>query len=265
MSTSLSATLMEFLTRLFGDEDARNEFLADGPGYLEKHGLDDLSCADFDDAMYSFFENAEFENNKDGHNLAGNFTNTVAHDGQSDHEAISEHLTKIVHEYGDTYVTNNDNDVVNDNSFQGQIFADGDVTFDNDITSASGDGAVAAGDDIDGDVVTGDGSFIGDDNQVGDGAFGAGSVSGGVNVEDGGAFANNGSTANGSQDDNSSRNEDSFNTDNSNNSDNSVAVDVDVDDSLNDNSSTDNSQDNDDNSETNLLSNNNVAGDDVDA
>ncbi len=261
MSTSLSATLMEFLTRLFGDEDARNEFLADGPDYLAKHGLDDLSCADFDDAMYSFFENAEFENNKDGHNLAGNFTNTVAHDGQHDQEAISEHLTKIVHEYGDTYITNNDNDVVNDSSFQGNIFAGGDVDFDNSIVSASGDGAVAAGDDINGDVVTGDDNVTGDNNQVGDGAFGAGSVSGGVNVEDGGAFANNGSNASGSQDDNSVRNEDSFNTDNSDNSDNSATVDIDVEDSFNDNS--DNSQTFEDNSETTVASNNQIAGDDI--
>ena len=150
MSTSLSATIMEFLNNIFGDEAERAEFLDNPEAYFAAHDLDDLSCADFDDALVSFFDNSSGDNN-----LGGRFENTVAAPGESDHEAIAKHLTEIVHNYGDTYVTNNDNDVVNDNSV-GQIIADGDVTLDNDITSASGDGAVAAGDDINGPTNTGD-------------------------------------------------------------------------------------------------------------
>lgn len=219
MSTSLSATIMEFLNNIFGSEEARAEFLEDPEGYLAANNLDDLSCADFDDAVVSFFENAEFENEGGDNNQGGTFNvnvagPTVPHDGQDDHEAIAEHLTKIVHEYGDTYITNNDNDVVNDASFNGTIISDGDVSFDNDITSASGDGAVAAGDDIDGDVVTGDGNVIGDDNQVGDdSAFGDGANSGSISADDGSAvsLAGDDATSTGSADDNSVENEDSFN------------------------------------------------------
>lgn len=232
MSTSLSATLMEFLNNLFGNEEERTAFLANPSDYLAEHGLDDLSCADFDDAIVAFVEN----NGRGDVDLGGSFHNTVPQHGESDHDAIVKHLTEIVHNYGDTYITNEDNDVYNDQSFNGTVIADGDVTFDNDIVSASGDGAVAAGDDIeDSNIVTGDDNIIGNGNQVGDGAFGAGSVAGGVNVDDGGAFANNGSTASGSQDDNSQDNDQDNDTTvtntttNTDNSDNSVNTDVDVD------------------------------------
>ncbi|GAA3248459.1 hypothetical protein GCM10017691_58640 [Pseudonocardia petroleophila] len=232
MSASLSATIMEFLNNIFGDPAERAAFLADPEGFLADNGLDDLSCADFDDAIVAFVEN----NGRDDVNLGGTFTNTVPRDGESDHEAIARHLTEIVHNYGDTYITNEDNDVYNDQSFNGTVIADGDVTFDNDIVSASGDGAVAAGDDIeDSNIVTGDDNIIGNGNQVGDGAFGAGSVAGDVSVDDGGAYATNGSSASGSQDDNSQDN-DITNTDNSDNSVNdsgNTTVDVDVDDAFN--------------------------------
>lgn len=232
MSASLSATILEFLNNIFGDEAERTAYLADPSGYLTDHGLGDLSCADFDDAIVAFVEN----NGRDDVNLGGTFTNTVPHDGESDHEAITRHLTEVVHNYGDTYITNEDNDVYNDQSFNGTVIADGDVTFDNDIVSASGDGAVAAGDDIeDSTIVTGDDNVVGDGNQVGDGAFGAGSVSGGVTVDDGGAFANNGSTAVGSQDDNSQDNDQDNDTTvtSTDNSDHSVdtVVEVDIEDS----------------------------------
>lgn len=247
MSASLSATIMEFLNNIFGDEAERSAYLADPSGYLTDHGLGDLSCADFDDAIVAFVEN----NGRDDVNLGGTFHNTVPEHGESDHEAIAKHLTEIVHNYGDTYITNEDNDVYNDQSFNGTVIADGDVTFDNDIVSASGDGAVAAGDDIeDSNVVTGDDNVIGNNNNVGDGAFGAGSVAGGVTVDDGGAFANNGSNASGSQQDNDQDNDvtNTTTTTNTDNSDNSTNTTIDVDDSFQANTEIDDSFQ--DNSET---------------
>lgn len=215
MSTSLSATLIEFLSNLFGSEQEAAAFVANPEGYLAEHGLDDLSCADFDDAIVAFVEN----DGRGDVDLGGDF-HTEPRDGESDHEAIARHLTEVVNNYN--YITNEDNDVYNDQSFNGTVIADGDVTFDNDIVSASGDGAVAAGDDIeDSNIVTGDDNIIGNNNNVGDGAFGAGSVAGGVTVDDGGAFANNGSNAAGSQDDNSDNRVD--------NSDNSVNTEIDTD------------------------------------
>lgn len=270
MTSSLSATLIEILERIFGED--RQEFLDNPEGYLSEHGLDSISCEDFNDVFVSFLENAEFENDR-GPVQLGADVHVHPSDDKDDHESIAEHLTTIVHEYGDTYV--DDRDVYNDQSFNGTIIAD-DVTFDNDIVNASGDGAVAAGDDIeDSNIVTGDDNVIGNNNQVGDGAFGDGAIQGGVTVDDGGAFANNGSTANGSQDDNSQDNDQdndttittTTNNDNDDNSttDNSINTDIDVDveDSFQDNS--DNSIDTDDsfNTETELLSNNNLAGDDI--
>lgn len=253
MSTSISATIMEFLSKLFGDEQAAAEFLESPEEYLAANNLDHLSCADFDDAIVSFFENAEFHNTGGDNDQGGTFNvslpgQTVAAAGQSDAEAIAQHLTNIVNEYGDTYVTNYDNDVINDNSFQGQIFAGGDVNFDNDIISASGDGAVAAGEDINGDVVTGDDNVVGDGNQVGAGAFGDGAVShSSLSADDGSAIsvAGDNATSTGSNDytddhsvtatatdsfndnsDNSDTNTDSFNdnSDNSDDSDNSTTT-----------------------------------------
>lgn len=257
MSTSLSATIMEFLNNIFGDPAERAEYLADPSGYLTDNGLGDLSCADFDDAIVAFVENS----GRDDVNLGGTFTNTVPQDGESDHEAIARNLTEIVHNYGDTYVTNEDNDVYNDQSFNGTVIADGDVTFDNDIVSASGDGAVAAGDDIeDSNIVTGDDNVIGNGNQVGDGAFGEGSIQGGVTVDDGGAFGNNGSSASGSQDDNSQDNDQDNDVTNTDNSDNSINtdVDVDIDDSFQANPSFE------DNSDSSTNDSGNITVDDVD-
>lgn len=252
MSTSLSATIMEFLNNIFGDPTERAEYLADPSGYLTDHGLGDLSCADFDDAIVAFVEN----NGRDDVNLGGTFTNTVPHAGESDHEAITRHLTEIVHNYGDTYVTNEDNDVYNDQSFNGTVIADGDVTFDNDIVSASGDGAVAAGDDIeDSNIVTGDDNVIGDDNQVGDGAFGEGSIQGGVTVDDGGAFGNNGGTASGSQDDNSQDNDQDNDTTVTTTTEIDTDIDTDIDNSVNDSGNTDNSVEDSGNLDVNVEDN----------
>lgn len=239
MSASLSATIMEFLNNLFGDEEARAAFLADPEAVLDEYGLGDLSCADFDDAIVAFVENS----GRDDVNLGGTFHNTVPQDGESEHEAVARHLADIV--TNNTYITNEDNDVYNDSSV-GTVIADGDVKFDNDIVSASGDGAVAAGDDIEGDVVTGDDNVLGNNNQVGDGAFGTGSVSGGVTVDDGSAFASTGGTASGSNDDNDVTT--TTTTTNTDNSDNSVNTTIDVDDSFQANTEVDDSFQ--DNSET---------------
>ena len=235
MSSSLSATLIEILERIFGED--RQEFLDNPEAYLSEHGLDSISCEDFNDVFVSFLENAEFENDR-GPVQLGADVHVHPSDDKDDHESIAEHLTTIVHEYGDTYV--DDRDVYNDQSFNGTIIAD-DVTFDNDIVNASGDGAVAAGDDIeDSNIVTGDDNVIGNNNQVGDGAFGDGAIQGGVTVDDGGAFGNNAGNAVGSQDDNSQDNDitqdnDTTTTttttnDNDDNSttDNSVNTDIDV-------------------------------------
>jgi hypothetical protein len=221
MSNTATATLLELLSKLFGgDEELRNEFLDNPDRFIEKYELEDLSCDDFNEAILAFVDN------HDGgeYNLGGKFytdkgegkfyADKDEHDGD-DHEAVKTVIKKIVEE-GDTYhVTHNyDNDTVYDNSFKGDVYADGDVRFDNDITVAEGDGAVAAGDDITGDVATGDNNF----NE--------GTIVGGDQVaDDGGAIAGGeDSIAVGNNEDN-----DDFRFE-----DNSTEVDVDVEESFND-------------------------------
>lgn len=104
--------------------------------------------------------------------------------GQSALDAAISQITYVNNVTNTTYVddsdTYEDNDTVVDSSVAQTIYADGDVHQDFDTTIASGDGAVAAGDDIeDSQVITGDnegvisggdsyleGSAVGDNNTV---------------------------------------------------------------------------------------------------
>ncbi len=219
MSNTATATLLELLSKLFGgDEELRNEFLDNPDRFIEKYELEDLSCDDFNEAILAFVDN------HDGgeYNLGGKFytdkgegkfyADKDEHDGD-DHEAVKTVIKKIVEE-GDTYhVTNNyDDDTIYDNSIKGDVFAR-EVTFDNDIAVADGDGAVAVGDDMHGDIATGDNNFnegtiVGGDQTADDG----GAISGG---EDSIAVGRN-------EDNDSVRFEDN-------------STEVDIEDSLNDN------------------------------
>ncbi len=171
---------------------------------------------------------------------------------ESDHEAAVKYLN--------TYVTNNwvdDRDTIVDNSINQVIDTDGGdfrQNIDIDAVTASGDGAVAAGGDIDDSTITtGDDNIVGDGNQVVDGdgnttAFGNGSatstnVGGDLTVDDGSAFATGGNAGvdNSDHSVNDSFNETidaSINDSGNDYSDNSVSdsgnLDVDVDASTND-------------------------------
>ncbi len=184
MSNTVTATLLELLEKLFGDPEVRNEFVKDPDKFMEKYDLEDLSCEDFNTAILAFVDS------HDGgeYNLGGRFyddddkggkfyADKDSHDGD-DHEAVKTVIKKIVE--GDTYhVTNNyDDDTVYDNSVsvKGDVWGD----IDNDITHADGDGAVAVGDDMHGDIATGDNNFnegtiVGGDQTADDG----GAISGG--------------------------------------------------------------------------------------
>jgi hypothetical protein len=283
-------TLLEFLRSLIYDDEARQEF-ADNPDQaLADAGLDHLSAADVHDAlslMQDDSQEADFSRDTD---TGGNEINIAppapveSHDG-GDESAV---------EYINKYITNNyidDRDTTIDNSVNQQIDTGGgdfDQNIDIDSTVASGDGAVAAGDDIeDSTIATGDGNTIGDgnvtgdDNTVGDGntdvnvdgggsaivgdgnqavvgdgntsSFGDGDatsaeIDGDVNVDDGSSFAIGGN----SSVDSSDHSDDDTYTDNSDNS---------VEDSFN---STSSFEDNSDNS-TNDSFNDNSSQSDYDS
>jgi hypothetical protein len=243
-------TLLEFLRSLIWNDEAREDFAENPEKALDDAGLGHLSSDDVHDALVLMQEDnqdASFDRNYDtgGNDIHIAAPEPVHHDGDDSESAV---------EYINRYITNNyvdDRDTITDNSVNQQIDTGGgdfDQDIDIDSTVASGDGAVAAGDDIeDSEIVTGDDNTVGDGNINGDGnitgdgndavigdgntsSFGDGDatsteIDGDVSVDDGGSFAIGGDS---SVDNTDNSVEDSYND----NSDNSVE------DSFNDNSET---------------------------
>jgi hypothetical protein len=162
-----SMSLLEFLRELLTNEQARDWFADDPNAALEHYGLDNLSPADVHDALVLIDDNQTADFNREyntGHN-GQQFAPpppVPAHYDGGDHEAAVDYINR--------YVTNNnidDRDTIVDNSVNQQIDTHGgdfDQDIDVDSTVASGDGAVAAGHDIEDSTIV-----SGDDNQVGDG------------------------------------------------------------------------------------------------
>jgi hypothetical protein len=233
MTTSTS--LIDLIMSLLRDPAQRAAFQQDPEGFLSSCG--DISPEDVKDAI-------DLADDRDGGH-GGNHIHVPPaphphpHPGESDHEAAVRYLN--------TYVTNNysidDRDV--DNSVHQDIDNRG-GHFDQDISNVtnSGDGAVVAGDDIDGSTITtgnhnqvgdhnvqGEHNVVGNENQVASGdhnttGFGSGDVSsvgGGVSVGAGGAFSGTGNASTASDDHSAhdvgntttvTHTEDSFNQDN---------------------------------------------------
>jgi hypothetical protein len=263
-----STSLLELLLSLLRDPGALAAYRDDPEGFLSSCG--DVSPEDIREALILLQDNQDADFGRD-YNTGSNHVHVPPpppapkpEPGESDHEAAVRYLN--------TYITNNhidDRDTIVDNSINQQIDTGGgdfDQDIDVDSVVASGDGAVAAGDDIsDSEIVTGDDNVVGDDNVTGDGnvvgdgnqavigddnttSFGSGDatsvdVGGDVSADDGSALAVGGdatvdNTDNSVEDsfnDNSDHSvEDSFN-DNSEFTDNS---DNSTEDSFNDNSDT---------------------------
>jgi hypothetical protein len=218
MSTT---SLIELLLNLLRDPSAYRE---DPEGFLASCG--DVSPEDIREALILLQDRQDADFSRD-YNTGGNHVVHVpppppvpaSHPGESDHEAAVRYL--------DTYVTNNyitnEGDTITDNSINQQIDTGGgdfDQDIDVDSVVASGDGSVAAGDDIEDSTITtgddntvGDGNIDGDDNTRIDGddnavvvgddntaGFGDGDVSstdidGQVNVDDGSSLAIDGSSS----------------------------------------------------------------------
>jgi hypothetical protein len=175
MAETLS--LLEFIRELLFNDELRQDFADNPEGTLADHGLENLSPEDVHDALVLVEDNQTADFSREfntGGNTVATFTPpppVVHHDGGGDshHEAV---------EYLNNYITNNfttidDRDTITDNSINQQIDTGGgdfDQDIDVDSVVASGDGAVAAGEDIeDSTIVTGDDNTVGDGNVDGDG------------------------------------------------------------------------------------------------
>jgi hypothetical protein len=209
-------SLLEFVRELLSNAGLREWFAEDPEQAMAHYGLDDVDAHDVHDALtlVSDDQKADFSREYDtGDNHLGGGHHAPEPHG---HESAAEYVTRyITHNYVD------DRDTIVDHSVNQQIDTHG-GDFDQDIdvhsVVASGDGAVAAGGDIDGSTITtgngnqvGDGNVSGDGNVVGDGnravtgdhnttAFGNGDatstdVHGDVEVGDGAAFASGGNAS----------------------------------------------------------------------
>jgi hypothetical protein len=284
MAETETLSLLEFIQKLITDADLRQLFNDDPEQALADNGLEDVTEADVNDALVLIDDSQTADFSRDyssspsidfsGSNIGSrNTSNDDDDDSDGDgggHSAAVEHISR--------FITNNfidDRDTTVDNSINQQVDTDGgdfDQDIDIDANVASGDGAVAADDIENSDVVTGDGNVVGDDNLTGDGnvvgddnevvsgddnttSFGDGdansvAVGDDLTVGAGGGFATGGDV----EVDNTSLDvEDSFqdNSDNSVNDSENLGLDLSVNDSNNDESQLtveDSVQDNSDNS-----------------
>jgi hypothetical protein len=171
----MSTSLLDWILSILRDPEAREAFQSDPDRYATAHGFQDLSPADVHDALCLIADNQSAS--YDHHNNHVHYPPPKHYDH---HDDGPRYLNNYIHnEY--RYV--DDRDTTVDNSVHQRIDTDGGdfhQTIDNDPVIASGDGAVAAGDDIrDSQVTTGDRNVVGDDNQAVTGshnttAFGSG-------------------------------------------------------------------------------------------
>ncbi len=220
MPTS-TVSLFDWILNLFRDPAAREAFQADPERYAAEHGFADLSASDVHDALCLGADSDDHVHLPPPRDY---------HDGES--------APRYLERYVDHYTVVEKHTTNIDNSIHQTIDTDGgdfDQDIDIDSVVASGDGAVAAGDDIeDSTITTGNHNVIGDNNisghgntsisgdgnaaVIGDGnttSFGDGDASstdidGDVNVDDGSSFAVGGSSS----------------VDNSNYADNDTSIDA---------------------------------------
>jgi hypothetical protein len=209
----MSTSLWQFILDLLRDKDAQEAFESNPHAALAAAGLDDLCGADVAAAAPLVLDSSAVRPSHDGDDGHHQPPSSVPGPGETELDVVIKHIAYITKNY-----TTNDNDSF-DNSVNQSIWNSGelelDQVFDNDPTVAYGDGSVAAGDDVEGTVTTGNHNTVvsGDDNTVGDGnvdgnnndvANGDGSVAGDGNVGgtfgDGAAVATNGSSADSSTD-----------------------------------------------------------------
>ncbi|WP_426938861.1 IniB N-terminal domain-containing protein [Pseudarthrobacter sp. S3] len=282
---TLANQLVQFLMGLFNNPAAAEEFLNDPERSLEDAGLREVCSADVDAAMPVVLDYAPISVNASSfdreYNTGGNTSWTGGNGGaghtpppggggaghtpppaggghhdHDDHAHAVQQLNHVVNNYSYTS-TVDDRDTVTDQSVNQNIWADGDVNqwFDNEAVIASGDQALAAGDDnnvrdsyntsdsyntdnttdnsTDNSITAGGNVNIGNSQLDVDDSFNTD-----VDVDVADSFNDNSDNSM----DNSVQIEDSF-QDNSDNSDNSTNTDVavEIEDSFQDNSSVDSS------------------------
>jgi hypothetical protein len=180
----MATSLLDWILDLLRDSDAREAFQDDPEGYARANGFGDLSSSDVYDALHlAAGGRHDGHDGHDGQHLHYPPPRHPDHDGghHGGHDGVRYLDNYIRHDY--KVVDDRDTDI--DTSTHQRVDTDGGdfrQTIDNDPVVASGDGAVAAGDDIrDSQVTSGDGNVVGDHNQAVTGhdnttAFGSGNA-----------------------------------------------------------------------------------------
>jgi len=168
-----SLSILEFLQKMIDDVGLRDWFADDPQAALSHYGLRDVSAEDVRDAIVlaDDSQTADFSRSVDN-GFHGTVGAAAAHHsgGGGHHEGGHSEGHREAVEHLSRYVTNNfvdDRDTDVDDSVNQQIRTHGgdvDQDIETHSTTASGDGAVAAGGDIRDSLVT-----SGDDNQIGTG------------------------------------------------------------------------------------------------
>jgi hypothetical protein len=174
-----STSLLDWILSLLRDPDARAAFQANPDGYAAAHGFDGLSSADVHDALCLIADNGSASYD---HKFSG--SNEVHYPPPQQHYDYHEPASQYLNHYiTNNYTTIEEHNTNIDDSVHQNIDTHGgdfNQVIDNDPVVASGDGAVAAGGNIDhSTLTTGDGNVVGDGNHAVTGddnttAFGSG-------------------------------------------------------------------------------------------
>lgn len=195
MAIDAYAALKEFIAKLLGDRDTAAEYAQDPDGVLAAHGLTDADLSGVDirqvvadaasEVPLADGTRSALQNYSSGGPAPSGYPSVPA--AQSAHPQPAElvqHLNYVTYATyeGDEHITQQlinyqDYSTTIDNSVDVEVDGDfhGDLEIETTNVNATGDGAVAAGDDVE-NAATGDGSQIIDGDNVGQANTGDGAV-----------------------------------------------------------------------------------------
>lgn len=183
----MDSLLTLVLRLLSGDEELTAAYQADPEGFAQQY-FGDLCAADWDDLRLALDQSGEVERDivTGGNSVDAGDHGDHGAGPSGDHGRDSDHALTQLHSVVNNYTAIDDRDTITDQSTVQAINTGGGdfwQRIDNNSTTVSGDGAVVAGDDIDGPVNTGeindsfdpelsssddDTLVVGDGNLVGD-------------------------------------------------------------------------------------------------
>jgi hypothetical protein len=185
--------LKDVMRRLFGNEDEMKAMQSDPEGYFESKDLPEITAEDVDRCVTEMAPSYA----SSGHVANVHPAPAAYSPAEAAAYQVVQHHETIVQQYGDfTYIDESSETYVDNSIDISDLSADGDITLDLDQENVTAtEGGVAAGEDIEGNVNTGEVNGIqGDGNTADDLVFGDGNTV--TEDNDNTVFANNGDATN---------------------------------------------------------------------